>query len=86
MWSQKTCGSKPKLLAQFPTFKTLRPMHTHPNHSTHLLSIFPALTQLTLAFRHLPACDFGLPAILRLACAFPLLECLQSRRKQSTTC
>jgi hypothetical protein len=67
----------PKLLAQFPAFKTLRLTHINPNYSTHLLPLFPALTQLTLAFRHPPAGDFGLPAILRLACAFPLLERLQ---------
>ncbi|KAJ7834925.1 hypothetical protein B0H13DRAFT_2426382 [Mycena leptocephala] len=43
----------------------------------HLLPIFPALTQLTLAFRHPLAGDFGLPAMLHLACTFPLLKRLQ---------
>ncbi|KAJ6540527.1 hypothetical protein B0H19DRAFT_1381603 [Mycena capillaripes] len=67
----------PKILAQLPAFKTLRLTHIGANFGMHLLPVFPALTHLTLAFDHPPAGDFGLPAMLHLACSFPLLEIFQ---------
>ncbi|KAJ7831803.1 hypothetical protein B0H13DRAFT_1915288 [Mycena leptocephala] len=60
-----------------PRFQNSTPYGIYPTYSTYLLPVFPALTQLTLALRHPLAGNFGLPAILRLACAFPLLERLQ---------
>lgn len=69
----------PEVLVQFPAFKTLRLTHIRTDYSKRLLLVFPSLTHLTLAFdRPGPSSgDFGLPAILRLAGSFQLLERLQ---------
>ncbi|KAJ7107910.1 hypothetical protein C8R44DRAFT_885300 [Mycena epipterygia] len=64
----------PKIIPQLTALNTLRLHHVNPHYPERLLPEFSALKQLELVFDRPPAGGFGLPAFLRLACAFPVLE------------